>query len=547
MDVVERALDAFQRRDWPEAYEALRAADDLSASQVDLLAESAHWVGRPDEAIEAYQRAYELHLADGNRKRAALSAFMTAVFLRLRGESARADGWQSRAMRLLADEDEGAEHGYPLYLETAGLMGRDLEAAASSARRMQELGRRFGDETLVALGMFFEGRVLVKQARVPEGLPLLDEAMLAALSDELQPMWTGAIYCGLLDACHELVDLRRAQEWTEATSRWCSPLPVASLYPGICRVHQAGMLQLRGAWEQAEAEALRACEDMRHIDVFAVAGGWYEVGEIRRARGDLAGAEDAYGRAHEIGHDPQPGLALLRLAQGKVEAARTSIAAAIAAFAGSRLEVAPLHAAQVEIALAAGDVDVAAASADEVTDTAETYESVGLRAVGHRAQGAVALARGQAVAALASLRLACAAWHELDAPYEAARTRVLVAAAYDALDDADAAVRERMAARACFERLGARSDLDALDALDALDGVGAAQNGADHGLSPRELEVLDLVAHGRTNKEIAGALFLSEKTVARHVSNIFTKLGVSSRSAATAFAFAHELVDAAPA
>jgi len=392
--------------------------------------------------------------------------------------------------------------------------------------------------------MFFEGRVLVKQARVPEGLPLLDEAMLAALSDELQPMWTGAIYCGLLDACHELVDLRRAQEWTEATSRWCSPLPVASLYPGICRVHQAGMLQLRGAWEQAEAEALRACEDMRHIDVFAVAGGWYEVGEIRRARGDLAGAEDAYRRAHEIGHDPQPGLALLRLAQGKVEAARTSIAAAIAAFAGSRLEVAPLHAAQVEIALAAGDVDVAAASADEVTDTAETYESVGLRAVGHRAQGAVALARGQAVAALASLRLACAAWHELDAPYEAARTRVLVAAAYDALDDADAAVRERMAARACFERLGARSDLDALDALD---GVGAAQNGADHGLSPRELEVLDLVAHGRTNKEIAGALFLSEKTVARHVSNIFTKLGVSSRSAATAFAFAHGLVDAAPA
>jgi DNA-binding NarL/FixJ family response regulator len=535
MDVVDRGVDAFARRDWQEAYDALRAADGLTAAQIDLLAETAHWVGRPDEAVEAYQQAYELHLAEGNVRRAALSAFMTAVFLRLRGESAPADGWQSRAMRLLADEAEGAEHGYPLYLETAALMGRDLEAAGASARRMQDLGRRFGDETLVALGIFFEGRVLVKQARVPEGLSLLDEAMVAALSDRLQPMWTGAIYCGLLDACHELVDLRRAHEWTAATSRWCAPLPVASLYPGICRVHQAGMLQLQGAWEQAEAQALAACADMVRIDVFAVAGGWYEVAEVRRVRGDLDGAEDAYGRAHELGRDPQPGLALLRLAQGRIEAARTSIITAIAAFGGSRLERAPLYAAQVDIALAEGDIDTATAAAEEVADTARTFESAGLRAAGLRAQGAVALARGQGVAALSSLRAACSAWNELDAPYEAARTRVLLADAYKLLDDADAAERERVAARACFERLGAEA------ALRALDGPEAPAT-ADHGLSPREREVLELVAAGLTNRDIAGTLFLSEKTVARHLSNIFTKLGVSSRAAATAYAYEHGLV-----
>src|SRR4029079_18648933 len=210
----------------------------------------------------------------------------------------------------------------------------------------------------------------VKQGRVADGLALLDEAMLSALSDRLQPMWTGAIYCGLLDACHELVDLRRAHEWTAATSRWCSPLPVASLYPGICRVHQAEMLQLQGSGEEAEAEALGACADMVRIDVFAVAGGWYEVGEIRRVRGDLDGAEEAYRNAHELGRDPQPGLAILRLEQGRVDAARASIATAIATFGGSRLECAPLHAAQVDIALAAGDLATAGAAAGAGVATA---------------------------------------------------------------------------------------------------------------------------------------------------------------------------------
>src|SRR5256714_6527728 len=427
LDQREGAHDAFRKRDWQRAYDAFRACDALEADDLDALGESAHWLGLADEVISIYADAYERHCAAGAPRRAALSAFMLAIYLRLRGEGSQADGWMARIQRLLADEPEGPEHGYPLYLETARLMGVDLDAAIASARRMQDLGKRFGDDTLIALGVFYEGRVLVKQARVAEGLALLDEAMLAALSDKLKPMWTGAIYCGLLSACAELADLRRAREWTDATQRWCSPLPVASLYPGICRVHSAEMLSVRGAWDEAEAIALRVCQDMAAVDVFVVADGYYEVGEIRRHRGDLAGAEEAYLRAHEIGRDPQPGLALPRLAHGRVDAAAASIAAAIAGFGGNRLELAPLLAAQAEIALAARDVQLAEASAKEVAATADEFNSTGLRAVAARCQGAVALARGQSVAALAAPRRAFSIWPEPDRPVEAARAPVLLA------------------------------------------------------------------------------------------------------------------------
>ena len=537
MSSLDAARAAFAARDWQAAYDGFREAEGLEAADHDALAESAHWVGRPEEAIASYQAAYRAHLDAGAGRRAAQSAFLVAIHLRLRGESAQADGWMARANRALLDEEEGAEHGYPLYLETAALMGQDLDAAVASAQRMQDLGRRFGDDTLVALGVFFEGRALIKQAKVAAGLRLLDEAMVAALSDTLEPMWTGAIYCGLLDACHELADLRRAREWTEATEKWCAPLPVASLYPGICRVHTAEILGSRGEWEQAEAQALGVCEDMATIDVFAVADAFYEVGEIRRCRGDLAGAEAAYTSAHEAGRDPQPGLALLRLAQGKVEAASASIAAALASSGGSRLEKAPLHAAQVRIALQAGDVDLAEASAEEVVATAETFESPGLAAIGHRCRGAVAMARGQSVAALAALRQAVSSWQEMEVPYEAACTRVLLAEAYRALDDTDSADRELASARSAFERLGATADLCSLDAAAV-----ASPATPTHGLTKRELEVLELVSTGLSNREVAERLVLSERTVARHVANIFTKLGVSSRSAATAFAYAEGLV-----
>jgi DNA-binding NarL/FixJ family response regulator len=540
MDERARADEAFTRRAWSAAYEAYRALPDLDAVGHDRLAEAAHWLGRPDEAIAAHEQAYKLHVAEGDDGKAAVSAFMLAIYLRLKGEGAQADAWLARSLRLLSAAEEGPEHGYPLYLETARLLGSDLDAACVLAQRMQDLGHRFGDDTLVALGRFFEGRARIKQARVPEGLALLDEAMLAALSDNLNPMWTGAIYCGLLGACNELVDLRRAREWTEATRRWCDPLPLASLYPGICRVHWAEVLDVRGEWAEAEREAMAACEDMVGIDVFAVADGWFTVGEVRRRRGDLDGADAAYAKAAEIGRDPQPGLALLRLAQGRTDVALTSIAAAIAGFGGSEPERAPLLCAQAQIALVAGDIDLATRAAAEVLDVANRYESPGLKAAGFRCSGAVALARGESVTALAALRAGLTAWAELDAPYEGARTRVLLAEAYAQLGDHDAAERERAAARACFERLGALTELGFLDRP-----IGGAPAADTHGLTARELEVLQLVTTGSSTRDIAAALVISEKTVARHLANIFVKLGVSSRSAATAYAYAHGLVHTA--
>jgi DNA-binding CsgD family transcriptional regulator len=515
-------VQAVGRRDWQAAYDLYAGLSDRSADDIQRLAESAWWLGRMDESIRLYADAYREQLSAGNDEGAARAALLLAISCRLVGEMAQSDGWLGRCTRLLESMPEGAEHGYSLYLRIAALMGSgDLDAALESARRMQDLGRRFADPTLACLGMYYEGRARIKQARVREGLALLDEAMLAALSDELAPMWAGAIYCGLMDACHELHDLRRAYEWTEATRRWCDPLPLTSLYPGICRVHRAQVLQTRGEWRQAEEEAMGACQDMVGVDVWAVADAYYEIGEVRRLRGDLAGAEAAYTQANDFGRDPQPGLARLRLAQGRVEAAAAAIAAALAPEGGSPLGRAPLLAAQTEIALAGGDVALAEVSAQEVADTAVAFDSAGLAAEGNRCRGAVLLAQGRAVEAMGLLRKAFNIWQELDAPYDAARTRQLLADAYQALGDTDAAARERSAAEACFARLG----------------VVATREGLPGGLTAREVEVVRLIAAGHSNRAIAEQLVLSQKTVARHVSNIFGKVGASSRSGVTAFAY----------
>jgi DNA-binding NarL/FixJ family response regulator len=335
-------------------------------------------------------------------------------------------------------------------------------------------------------------------------------------------------------AFSELADVRRAAAWTEATSRWLAGLPPAVLFTGICRVHRSQVLQRRGAWSQAEREAALVCRDLADLHVAGAAEGHYQLGELRRLRGDLAGAEDAYRHAHELGRDPQPGLALLRLAQGRAATAAASIRAALTAVVHDRLARAQLCAAQVEIALAAGDPDSAATACEELTGTASTYGSSGLEAAALQARGAVLLAGGRPEAALPTLRAACRRWTELDAPYDAARVRLLLAGAYRALGDADAALRELDAAGAVFERLGATPDADRAAPLRGRPALPA-------GLTAREAEVLALVAAGRTNREIAQLLVLSHKTVARHLSNIFAKLEVTSRTQAAAYAFEHGL------
>jgi len=521
------AAEFRRQRNWSAAFEAYSRIEPRDAPSTEGMAESTWWLGNMADAIGLYADAYRLHVDADELESAARCAVQLSIHCRLVGEPAQSTGWETRAQRVLENVPECAAHGYPLFLRTAALTVTDLTAAESSAHRMRELGVRHSDPNLVALGGFFEGRIRIKQARVAEGLALLDEAMVSALSDDLDTFWTGAIYCGLMDACNELRDLRRASEWTEATRRWSDPLPLASLYPGICRVHRAQVLQSRGSWDEAEQEALSACEDMAGIDVFAVADAYYEVGEVRRVRGDLLGAEQAYRQAHDHGRDPQPGIALLRLAQGRPDEAGASIAAVLVAGGRSRLDRAPLLAAQASIALAVGDLDLADEASTELSSIAHDFDSTGLKADAHRSVGSVLLARGRTMEALAELRLAFNAWTVLDVPYEAARTRMLRADAYRACGDTDAAGREEAAAHDCFARLGVLTR-----EAPALPG----------GLTRREVEVLCVLATGKSNKEIATELFLSPKTVARHLSNIFVKIGTTSRSAATAYAYENGLL-----
>jgi DNA-binding NarL/FixJ family response regulator len=537
-EILGAARDAYRRRDWTgarERFTAARAAGELAAGDLEALGDAAWWLGELAEASAAMEEAYRRHLDEGRPRRAAMAAIEVAVNHFLRGDGVVGSGWVGRAQRLLRDEPESVEHGYLLYLELEGALDAgDAAAVAVNAQRVRDIGRHHADPNLVAAGDLFEGRMLVRQGRMAEGMALLDEAMLAVLSGELRPEWAGNMYCHLMAAFHELADVRRSAEWTEATARWLADLPAAVLFTGICRVHRSQVLQRRGAWTQAEREAALVCQDLADLYVAGAAEGHYQVGEIRRLRGDLAGAEAAYRDAHRLGRDPQPGLALLRLAQGRAEAAAASVRVALTAVGHDRLARARLCAAQVEIALTTSDVETARRAGDELEQTASTYGSSGLEAAALQARGAVLLAEPRPEAALPALRAACRRWQELDAPYDAARVRLLLARAYQALGDTDAALLELDAAEAVFHRLGAVLDAGLIPAL-------RGRPVLPDGLTQREAEVLALVAAGRTNREIAATLVLSQKTVARHLSNIFAKIGVASRTQAAAYAYEHGL------
>ncbi|CAN5196628.1 LuxR C-terminal-related transcriptional regulator [soil metagenome] len=449
-----------------------------------------------------------------------------------------ATGWLGRAQRLIEREgQECVEQGYmlmPVVFEHEAV--GDYEGASATAAAAAEIGERFGDADLFALAVHAQGDLLVKAGRVREGLSLLDEAMVAVTAGELSPIVTGIVYCGVILACEQVYELRRAQEWTAALARWCEQQPDLMAFTGRCMVHRAQLMQLHGAWGDALDEAGRAGRRFEQaMNQAAAASACYLRGEVHRLRGELAPAEVAYREASQLGFEPQPGWALLRLAQGNADAA----AAAIRRVMGEttdRLRRASLLPAFVEIMLAVGDLGEARESCDELGDLAKEFESSMLRAMHSHGRGAVELAAGDAGAALVSLRHAAQEWQELEAPYEAARARVLVGQACQALGDEDAFALELDAARGTFEELGAALDVASVDLL------AGRPEASTHGLTPRELEVLRLVATGKSNRDIAAALVISEHTVARHVQNIFTKLGVPSRTAAGAFAFEHDLV-----
>ena len=536
-----RGREAARRQAWADAYTALALADRssaLAAEDLELLATAAYLLGRVEDCLRALRRAQQLHAEAGDRRRAARAAFWVAFHLINQGELAQTSGWLARAGRLLEQEPECAERGLLLIPVALGqLAAGDDPGARRTAARAAAIGRRAADADLVGLALVLQGRAMVRAGRVGEGLVLLDEAMVAVVAGELSPPVAGTLYCSVIDACQEVLEWGRAQEWTAALAAWCGKQPDMVTFTGRCLVHRAEILELHGAWPQAVEEARQAGERLEQgADHVAGGSAFYRQAEVHRVLGDVAAAEDAYRQASRRGLEPQPGLALLRLAQGRTGAAEAAIRRVVAETAET-FRRARLLPAQVEITLAAGDLGAARVAADELAGIAGRYGTPALRAVAGHANGAVLLAEGDARAAVAVLRGAGQLWRELDAPYQAARVRVLVGLGCRALGDEEAAGLELDAARGTFARLGAAPDLARVEELD---GPGPASGRG--GLTARELQVLRLLAAGKTNHAIASDLVLAEKTVDRHVSNIYAKLGVSSRAAATAHAYQHRLL-----
>ena len=547
--LLERGRACFDRDEWNDAFEALAAADQstpLGAEDLSRLTWSAGLTARDEEMLALQERLYHACLEAGEGLAAARAAFWLGFRLLARGEAGRAGGWLGRAQRLVEREGRDCvEEGYLLL--PAGqrhLSAGELREAHDAAARAAECGERFGEADLIAFARNLQGRALLSDGRLDRGLALLDEAMVAATSGELSPIVTGIIYCSAIASCHRVYALDRVREWTAALSSWCESHPQLGMFTGHCLVHRAEIMQMSGSWPEAVEEARRAVERcVRAPEREAGGRAHYQEAEIHRLRGEFAAADAAYRSASRSGVEPQPGLALLRLAQGDRDAAASAIRRVVAS-TSDRLQRTRFLPAHVEIMLATGNLEEARAASLELAETASSLNTEILTAIAGHARGAVQLAEGNARDVLDPVRRAFDTWQQIGAPYIAARLRVLLARACIALGDVESARLELEGAREVFEQLGARPDLAVVEEIGVgLDGDGKGKTPADrHGLTGRELQVLRLIASGKTNKAIARELSLSEKTVDRHVSNIFTKVNVSSRAAATAFAYEHELI-----
>lgn len=482
-DALEAGREAFRRNSWREAFDLFTDADRaglLSPEDLESLGEAAWWIGRIEDCIAAHERAYNQYLKEGNQPRAAYMAL--ALFRHHMGklEQSVAMGWFGRAERLLEEvPEETIEHGW--LAQWQSMMSSDMgnvEGAIVQADLALELGARFGNLDVQGFALLQKGRALIAKGEVDQGMELLDEATVGAVSGDLSPLAAGMIYCMVISTCTELSDYRRAGEWTEAAKRWCERQSIAGGFPGICRVHRAEIIRLRGAWAEAEQEARRASIELSSLNQMIAAEAFYEIGEVRLRMGDLEAAEAAFRQAHEMMRDPQPGLSMLRLAQGKVEAATTSISRALAdaQFVPKRGKLLP---AQVAIAIEGGDLATAKTASEELSEIAELYGTPALRACAETARGELLLAEGDPAAAMAHFRRALQHWKEVDAPYEAARVRLSLAAGYRAEGDEDAATMEAQAARSAFERLGAILDVKA--SAEFLGGNGAAIPPSDLG------------------------------------------------------------------
>lgn len=584
VSAVARARDAVARESWAEAYVLLAEADRHPSAapapaDLDLLADAAWWTGRVDESVAARLRAHAAYVAAGDHRGAGAVAWWLHYEYRCLGRPSAAAGWLHRSRHHLEHVPDCPEQCFLAWTDAEEAQEhRDPAAALAAARRMNRIAAASGDPGLVALSRQALAAVLLAQGRRAEGMALLDDAMVAVLAGELSGTFTGWLFCLAITQCMEAADLARAVEWTDAAMTWCEPpwpphtrspeLPsapssltattattpttapstptaAASLtdnpFRGLCRMHHVEVLDLLGVWTLAEYEAGKVCTEVMVDNLDAAAEAYYAAGEIRRRQGRLADAALSYGHAHELGRVPQPGLALLRLAQGKADAAVAGLRLALTCQSDPSHDLlgrARLLAAQTEVTLAVGDVEGAEAAVRELEGLTEGGDVPLLAAMADTARGALELARHEGEA-LRPLRRALAGWLELRVPYEAAQVRMLLAAADRAAGDEEAARLELTAARAAFERLGALPDARRAAAL-----LTERRRALPGGLTAREAEVLRLVAAGGTNRDIAQALVISEHTVARHLNNIFAKLDVTTRTAAGAYAHSHGLAPA---
>ena len=535
IDELLQAREAYERRDWALAFDRLRSAGDLGAEDTMALATAAYLIGDADEAVRALQAGYQDRIRNGDPLGAARFAFWLGMVLNIRGEMTVGGGWVARAQRLLETEpDDIVERGYLLIHEFFQHLGRgDLARAGETAARVVETGRRFHDPDLVAQGLNCQGRILIYAGQVPEGLALLDEAMIGISAGEVSPIIAGMVYCSMIEACQEVSDFSRAASWTSALTRWTEAQPGLVPYTGQCSLHRGQIMRLRGAYDEALAEYALAQRRYQLEGTTAPAAlALTERGDVLRIRGKLDEAEASYRQAAELGYEPQPGLALSWLARGRTPAAVSALRRLLAEAQGlvRRSRMLP---AGVDVMVAAGFLEEARRCSDELSGIASAFGNPALRAIAAYAAATVELASSETENALGHSRESHRIWSEVGSPYEAARARVLIARALRELDDEDSAAAELGAARRTFVGLGATPAAEQVDRL--------LRRALPGGLTERELEVLRLVAEGKSNPDIARVLVLSPKTVERHVSNIFTKLDVSSRTAAAAYAHEHGL------
>jgi ATP/maltotriose-dependent transcriptional regulator MalT len=553
-DRLAAAREAFARQDWKRAYAEMSVAAEAHASlaveDLERLAIAAYMLGKDEVSADVWARAHSEWLRLHETRRAVRCAFWLVLDLLTRGEAARASGWLARAQHLLDEQADGcAEQGLLLALVArTHIRQSDIDGAHQAAARAVELARRFDDSELQVFSRLSLATVMARRGDRGGAAALFDEIMVAVTTGDVSPIGIGVVYCAVIDGCFSLLDLGRAREWTEALSGWCAAQPDLVAFRGKCLVHRAELLRLNGAWSQAMAEAERACEwlseaigkpgDITQISPFKypVGAAFYQLAEIHRLRGEFERAEAAYRQASEYSHPPEPGLALLRLAQGEGAAAGAAIRRVLGEPQPPPKRAAVL-AASVEIMIGVSALDVARAAADELAAMAARCDAPYVRALAAHAMGSVLVAQGDPHGALKSLRQAWMEWQELEAAWEAARVRVLLGVTCRVLGDDDAAQLEFDAAERVFQRLGAAPDLARVNGLRV-----PSPGSDDRTLTVRERQVLALIATGMTNRAIGDALAISDRTVDRHVSNILAKLDLPSRAAATAYAYERGLV-----